>query len=438
MRIFSALAVFLVLMNAGKIFPAVNAAHASEMRDFNQYLQLLLEKDPDLKSLEYMLESKKFVPDWAYSLPDPTLNFGLANVPSGSFALDRENMTQKQIGVAQFFPAPGKRKKLRSVAEDDIDIAAAMVPERRLELIKMARVLSYRLKYLQKAKLIVLKNEETLRGFIRIALTKYEVGLGLQTDVLLAQVELSKMSDLLMRIEQKIRSTGDMLATMADLPIDTDWTSYQIAPLPPMTGGTDKLLEEALVKRPIFKKLEAEIKKAENTADLAWLDLLPDYTVGVTYGQRDNGPVPGGQSGVRDDMISASVTLSIPFWYKQRQKKKIAETLELVNRAKHDFTSESWRVRYRIADLLAVEKKNMDLMVLYETGLLPQASQTVEASLAAYQVNKVDFLTLVTNQIALYNFEIVRDKIEFELQAARARMQRALGEFGTEVSTNGR
>ena len=162
-----------------------------------------------------MLESKKFVPDWAYSLPDPTLNFGLANVPSGSFALDRENMTQKQIGVAQFFPAPGKRKKLRSVAEDDIDIAAAMVPERRLELIKMARVLSYRLKYLQKARLIVLKNEETLRGFIRIALTKYEVGLGLQTDVLLAQVELSKMSDLLMRIEQKIRSTGDMLATMA-------------------------------------------------------------------------------------------------------------------------------------------------------------------------------------------------------------------------------
>jgi len=246
-------------------------------------------------------------------------------------------------------------------------------------------------------------------------------------------VELSRMSDLLMRIEQKIRSAGDMLAVMADLPIDTDWSFFQVAPLPPMAGSADNLLEKALLKRPIFKKRGAEIKKAEDTADLAWLDLLPDYAVGFAYGQRDSGP-----AGERDDMLTASVTFSVPFWYKQRQKKKIAETLLLADRARHEFTSERWSVRYRIADLLEIEEKNLELLVLYETGLLPQASQTVEASLAAYQVNKVDFLTLVTNQIALYNFEIVRDRIEFELQAARARMLRALGEYGTEVLDNGR
>ena len=59
MRIFSALAVFLILMNAGYVSLAVNAAHASEVRDFNHYLQILLEKDPDLKSLEYMLRSEE-------------------------------------------------------------------------------------------------------------------------------------------------------------------------------------------------------------------------------------------------------------------------------------------------------------------------------------------------------------------------------------------
>lgn len=436
MRVYQALLavlMFLALSGAGS-----ETGAEEPLRDFDRYVQLLLERHPDLKSLESALAAAKQTPEYAHSLEDPQLRIGVANLPSDSLSFKDEGMTQKQLGVMQKFPAFGKRDLRRKVAEDSVEIAAAMIPEKRLELVKMARVISYRLRYLQKAKLIVVKNKEILRGFIQIALTKYSVGKGLQSDVLLAQVELSRMSELLMRIEQKIRSTGDMLAVMADLPIDTDWSLFRVAPLPPMAGSADKLLEKALFKRPIFKQRGAEIRKAEDTADLAWRDLLPDYAVGLAYGQRDSGLLPGGQTGERDDMITASVTVSIPFWYKQRQKKKIAETLLLTDRARHNFTSERWSVRYRLADLLEVEEKNLELLVLYETGLLPQAAQTVEASIAAYQVSKVDFLTLVTNQIALYNFEIARDRIEFELQSARARMLRALGEYGTEDLDNGR
>jgi len=426
MRVFSALLGILFITAVGLSEADEREAPALPVNDFKGYARLLLERHPDIKSLEAVLAAAEQIPDYAHSLTDPRLKLSVANLPFGSCSFSREAMTQKQIGIIQDYPAFGKRDQRRKVAEDSIRIAAEQIPEKRLELIEKARVASYMLKYLQEARDIVIKNRDILDGFVKIALTKYSVGRGLQQNVLQAQVEVSKMTDILTRIEQGIRSTGDLLATMADLPIDADWSSFEIEPLPPINGAADALLETALKKRPIFRMLEMKIEKAEDTAELARLDILPDYSFSVAYGQRDAGP-----AGDRDDLVSASVTLTIPAWLKTRQEKKIAESAMLAESARHEFTSEEWKLRYQIADLLDIEKKNMDLIVLYDTGLLPQASQTVESSLSAYEVNKVDFLTLVTNQVALFNFEIERSQIFFELQSARARMSRAIGENST-------
>ena len=37
--------------------------------------------------------------------------------------------------------------------------------------------------------------------------------------------------------------------------------------------------------------------------------------------------------------------------------------------------------------------------------ILPQASQSLKSAIAGYQTDKVDFLTLLNNQINLFNFE---------------------------------
>jgi outer membrane protein TolC len=43
---------------------------------------------------------------------------------------------------------------------------------------------------------------------------------------------------------------------------------------------------------------------------------------------------------------------------------------------------------------------------LYETGILPQARLAVESSLAAYRVNRVDFLSLLDSQMTVLEYEI--------------------------------
>ena len=43
---------------------------------------------------------------------------------------------------------------------------------------------------------------------------------------------------------------------------------------------------------------------------------------------------------------------------------------------------------------------------LYETGVLPQARLALESSLAAYRVNRSDFLSLLDSQMTVLNFEV--------------------------------
>ncbi|MCE2433303.1 MAG: TolC family protein, partial [Candidatus Latescibacteria bacterium] len=57
---------------------------------------------------------------------------------------------------------------------------------------------------------------------------------------------------------------------------------------------------------------------------------------------------------------------------------------------------------------------------LFRTAMLPQAEQSLASALSGYRVDKVDFLTLLNNQMTLLNFEIAhyRHVIEHEKRVA--------------------
>ena len=68
------------------------------------------------------------------------------------------------------------------------------------------------------------------------------------------------------------------------------------------------------------------------------------------------------------------------------------------------------------------------LFDLFQTGIIPQARQTVASMLAGYQVNKVDFLNLVGSQVTLLNYEIQYWKALTDAHQALARLRAAVGE----------
>jgi len=400
---------------------------------FWNYLELLDATHPGIKELEESANAAKELPDFAHSLKDPMVSLQMMNVSADTLKFESEGMTKKQFGISQSFPAYGKRGLRKAVAEDNVKIAEFKIPEKREELYKEAWIVFLKLDFLLKAKESVIQNKRILNGFLKIALSKYLVGRGLQENVLHAEVMISNMEARLLELEEDIGSVKAVLAVMASMPNENGLADIKIPKIKKESGTLDTFTDMAVDNRPIFKMLKSNIEKFEHKTKLARKDLLPDYKLGVAYGQRDDlGAIN------RSDLVSASLTFSVPLWQSSRQQKKIASTKFLKSKAISQYEKAKQTSRKKIGVLIEKEKGRDKLLTLYDEGLLLQAEQTVEASLAAYRVNKIDFLTLVTNQVELLDYQIKRDMAEFELQKARVELKREIGDKLKEVAEDAR
>ena len=76
----------------------------------------------------------------------------------------------------------------------------------------------------------------------------------------------------------------------------------------------------------------------------------------------------------------------------------------------------------KLRQQVAIVEQNLKSARLYQTTILPQARLTVESALATYRVNQIDFLTLLDDQMTVFNYEI-------SLVTATANYNKALAEI---------
>ena len=173
----------------------VNMHSASEYDVLTEQnaIALALANNPNLAQIKARYEAMKSIPSQVGTLPDPILTLGAMNFPTDSFDRSQEGMTQLQIGVSQAFPFPGKLSLKEDIAEFEAKAAYYDVAEMRLLLTKNVSNKWWQLFYLDRAIETVDKNQALLKQFIEVAKTKYTTGKGLQQDVLLSQLELSKL-----------------------------------------------------------------------------------------------------------------------------------------------------------------------------------------------------------------------------------------------------
>ncbi len=163
---------------------------------------IAIANNPNLAAMQARFEAMSAIPSQVGTLPDPILSFNAMNFPTDTFKVRQEAMTQVQVGISQQLPFPGKLALREEASSFEAEAARNNVDETRLRLVRDVRSSWWTLRYLDYALAILAKNQVLLEQFVEIARTKYEVGDGLQQDVLLAQLELSKLLD------QKIQLTG--------------------------------------------------------------------------------------------------------------------------------------------------------------------------------------------------------------------------------------
>lgn len=364
------------------------------------------------------------IPSQAGALPDPMLSLGVMNVPTDTYDLDQEGMTQVRIGISQKFPFPGKRGLKETAAEHMASAANSAVDEANLKLVSKVKHNWWKLFYLDRALETVNRNKSLMRQFINIARTKYKVGKGLQQDVLLAQLELSKLLDKEIQLKSKRRSTESRLNALLNLAITHPVTLPQKvdAELPRIKTEAELYLL-AREARPLLAALKYRVEAAQAKLALSKKGYYPDFMLGVSYGSRQD--MPNGMP--RADFVSVMLSMNIPLYAGRKQSQAVVQRSNELIAHEQALADTLGNIDSTISRSFADYHRASEQFMLFKTGIIPQAHQTVSSMLAGYQVNKVDFLNLVRAQVTLYNFETRYWRSLAEANQALAMLVAAVG-----------
>ncbi|BCG63417.1 MAG: outer membrane protein, heavy metal efflux system [Methyloprofundus sp.] len=411
---------FLLLLVLSSI---VNAEQAP-LLTLQSAVDIAVQDNPSLAQIQARSEALAAIPSQVGTLPDPVISFNALNLPVDTFNLGQENMTQMQGGISQAFPFFGKLALREQAANYQAEAASYDVIEARFRLLRDVKKTWWALFYLDRALEIIIVNQNLLRQFVKIASTKYEVGEGLQQDVLLAQLELSKLLDTEIVLTGAIATTKAQLNALLDLP-----ANHAIS----LPKKTEEDLPDLQTESVLFAQAESyrallgskreTIHAAQSRLDLAKKDYYPDFQVGAFYGGRAD--TLSGQQ--RADFLSLKLSMTVPIFAASKQRKAVDQRNSELMQQRYALQDQWNNVRAEISTAYSDFQQTKNQTVLFKSGIIPQARQTVASMLAGYQVNKVDFLNLVRSQITLYNYETQYWKALTQANQALAQLTAVVG-----------
>ena len=377
-----------------------------------------LQNNPEIQAARKEREAAQHRVAPAGALDDPMLEAGFINVPTNSLRFDREDMTMKMIGLSQRLPYPGKRGLRQDVATKDAETLGYGYQETVNRVARDIKTAYFDLGLTVEMTRLAEKNKLILEQFLRIAEARYGVGQGTQADVLKAQTQLSKMVDELLKLARERATIEAELNRMLGRSANVAAPVPERPQLREETLNLESLRETALTQRPQLLALQSIVSRNEKALDLARKEYYPDFDVRLSYGQRDN-MLDGTR---RSDMVSLTVAINLPVWRENKIAPRVAESLAMRDQALSMYQTQRNEVDAKLRQQAAVVEQNLKSARLYQTAILPQARLTAESALAAYRVNRVDFLTLLDSQMTVFNYEI-------SLVTAMANYNKALGEI---------
>jgi outer membrane protein TolC len=221
------------------------------------------------------------------------------------------------------------------------------------------------------------------------------------------------------------RSTVARLNALLDQPANSAMQlPATVAMQLPEIRQEDRLYQQVASSRPMLESERQGINAAQARLDLAKKDILPDFNVEAAYGGRDD--MPDGSR--RSDLLSLGMSMNVPIFAAQKQAKAVDQRTSELMQERYALQDQLNKARSQISQSHSDYQRAKQQFVLFDTGIIPQARQTVASMLAGYQVNKVDFLNLVRSQLSLFEYETQYWKAFTEAQQALAQLSAAVGE----------
>jgi cobalt-zinc-cadmium efflux system outer membrane protein len=367
-------------------------------QELDEILSLVEARNPRLRALRFAADAADSREPEASTLPDPVFQFGVMNFGVPNLNTDMAMSMAPSVQLMQMVPFPGKLSLKGEIAAYSSEMAGANAREAWWNVRREASSLFFDLYSLDRRLEVMRETFALLRDFRDVARAMYVSGTGRQADVLRADVEIARMDGEIQRMEAMRTAQAARLNALMDRPAATEVQTPLLGLLPLDVPDPDSLLAWARSSRPILERGRLAVDQARTRGELADRDIWPDFTVGLSYGQRDRGLGT-------ERMASAMIGFSLPIHAGRRQFAAREEMLAMEGMARAELIGWEASVDAEIGVLLAELGRARQLVALYRDEVIPEARATVESAFSSYRVGSVDFMTLIDAEMMVNRYE---------------------------------
>ena len=380
-----------------------------------------LKNNPEIQAAKNKVDSARARAKQATYLEDPELNIEAWGVPL-NHPVKYRSANPLIIGVRQKLPFFGKLGLKDEMAMQEVRMAAEELRAKEQEV--LAKVKTAYADYFIANKSVEIYREllELIHHTSATAAGLYQVGKAPQQDVIKALLEQTELLNKLTWAERDVATSRARLNALLSRAPDSFLAQPGELAVTPVKVRAADLEKLAMTQRPELRGLESSAIRSGKAIELAQRNRkYPDFMIGMQYWVApDQSP---------RHMYAPMVTLTIPFspWTIGKHDYEIAEALAERQAAKANLTAMKNMVLFEIRDMsIKVEAARRSISI-YRDGLLPQAEQSFQAAVAAYQTGGVNFMTLLDAQRTIRDVRMGYYKALVDYEQSRAELERAVG-----------
>jgi outer membrane protein TolC len=405
---------FIVLMLTG----ISTAEDKNDVLEIRWVIDEALRGNPGLQAskLRWNASTERIVQERA--LDDPVIGFTYF----GEQVQTRVGEKQAGLAASQKIPFYGKLRLKGEVARNEANVSGERYRTLERVIVAKAKSAFYELYWAHKSISINEENRNLLKRFVKIAEVKYATGKATQQDVLKAQVELSKIINELISLEQLKETAVARINTLLNLHPDSPIGTPEEVDIAELTVSLEDLYEKAKEVSPDLSILKYKIEREKAAYKLAKKQYYPDFTFGFIYTFINDLPsdVMSSPSGEGRDSYRGTLSFNVPIFQKRKYDAGVREANARLKSSKMAYKNRENMTLFEVKDFHFKVQTAERLVKLYRDSIIPQAKQSLKAAESGYQAGQVDFLNLIDSQRVLLDFNLA--------------FYRAVAEFGTNIA----
>jgi outer membrane protein, heavy metal efflux system len=383
--------------------------------------QLLVEAEannPQIFAADHGARAARQIAPQVNTLPDPKFTYQQLSVgsPKPFAGYTNSDFAYIGVGASQELPYPGKLRLRGDVAEGDADTKQAEIEVTKTSIADAVKADYLQLAFLQQTLGILRQNESVLDQLIQDATAHYQVGQGMQQDVLQAQVNRTKIVKEITMHHQLMGQTQAHLKGLLSRDQGSPDVVTEDLIATPLRRTSDELLAMVRQNNPQIQVDASSIRTQDAQLASAKREGKPDFEVGYIYQNTDR---------KYRDYYMFTFDVRIP--RKRRVNAEIAEATEKRTESQRTLDAHLQQQLAEVQEGYVKAASDEELLKEYREGLIPQSDAAYRATLSSYASNREEFVHVLSYFTDMLNLKLEYAQTLVDHEAALAHLESLTG-----------